>query len=28
VMQKAGLTYERKILHEGLLHVLFRTRAA
>ena len=28
VMQKAGLTYEREILHEGLLHVLFRTHSA
>lgn len=28
VMVKAGLAYEREILHEGLPHVLFRTRAA
>jgi [ribosomal protein S5]-alanine N-acetyltransferase len=28
VMQKAGLVYEREILHEGLPHVLFRTRVA
>jgi len=28
VMLKAGLTYEREIIHEGLPHVLFRTRAA
>ena len=25
VMQKAGLEYEREILHEGVPHVLFRT---
>jgi len=24
VMAKAGLTYEREIVHEGLLHLLFR----
>lgn len=28
VMVKAGLAYEREIVHEGLPHVLFRTRAA
>ena len=28
VMVKAGLAYEREIVHEGLAHVLFRTRAA
>jgi ribosomal-protein-alanine N-acetyltransferase len=28
VMLKAGLAYEREIIHEGLPHVLFRTRAA
>ena len=28
VMEKAGLTYEREILHEGLPHVLYRTRPA
>jgi RimJ/RimL family protein N-acetyltransferase len=28
VMVKAGLVYEREILHEGLPHVLFRSRAA
>jgi [ribosomal protein S5]-alanine N-acetyltransferase len=28
VMLKAGLAYERDIIHEGLPHVLFRTRAA
>jgi ribosomal-protein-alanine N-acetyltransferase len=28
VMLKAGLTYERDIIHEGLPHVLFRTPAA
>ena len=28
VMRKAGLGYERDIIHEGLPHVLFRTRAA
>ena len=28
VMLKAGLAYEREILHEGVPHVLFRTRAA
>jgi [ribosomal protein S5]-alanine N-acetyltransferase len=28
VMLKAGLAYEREILHEGLPHVLFRSRAA
>ena len=27
VMVKAGLAYEREIVHEGLPHVLFRTRA-
>jgi RimJ/RimL family protein N-acetyltransferase len=26
VMLKAGLVYQREIVHEGLLHVLFRTR--
>ena len=28
VMQKAGLAYERDIVHAGLPHVLFRIRAA
>lgn len=28
VMEKAGLAYDRDILHEGLPHVLFRARAA
>jgi [ribosomal protein S5]-alanine N-acetyltransferase len=28
VMLKAGLAYERQIIHEGLPHVLLRTRAA
>jgi ribosomal-protein-alanine N-acetyltransferase len=28
VMLKAGLVYEREIIHEGLPHVLFRTRNA
>ena len=28
VMVKAGLVYERQIIHEGLPHVLYRTRAA
>ena len=28
VMAKAGLAYEREIIHEGLPHVLFRGRAA
>ncbi len=28
VMLKAGLAYEREIVHEGLPHVLFRTPAA
>lgn len=27
VMAKAGLAYERDIMHEGLPHVLFRTRS-
>ena len=27
VMQKAGLTYERDIIHAGIPHVLFRIRA-
>ena len=26
VMQKSGLVYEREITHDGVLHVLFRTR--
>lgn len=26
VMQKSGLAYERRITHDGVLHVLFRTR--
>jgi ribosomal-protein-alanine N-acetyltransferase len=28
VMLKAGLAYEREIIHEGLPHALFRSRAA
>ena len=28
VMQKAGLTYERDIIHAGIPHLLFRIRAA
>ena len=28
VMQKAGLAYERDIVHAGVPHVLFRTSAA